>query len=88
LIVGLILIFNLLTCVYVQSQSWECPVSARKKLTPNSNMISDRCDFRFSKRLIETELRCSNPKISGEQSSSSDDSIQQLDVSANTINYV
>lgn len=65
--------------------SWECPVSARKRLPPNSNVISDRRDFRFSKRLIETELRCSKPKISREQSSSSD-SIQQLDVPANTIN--
>jgi len=83
------LCFNLLPCAYVQSQSCECPVSARKQITPDSNMISVRHDLRFSKRLIETGATCSKPKISREQEqSSSSDSIQQLDVPPNTINSV
>ncbi|MCI18969.1 PEARLI 4 protein, partial [Trifolium medium] len=74
------------------SESWECPVSARRDVIPNSRVISDRRrSLRSSKRLFETGNRslpvCSHRKISRGHSSAPDD-IQQLHVSAATINSV
>ncbi|XP_004505459.1 uncharacterized protein [Cicer arietinum] len=65
-----------------QSESWECPLSARRNLTPNTTVFSDRrCSLRSSARLIETGISslsgCSQPqKVRGH--SSSTDGIQVL----------
>ncbi|XP_012572621.1 uncharacterized protein [Cicer arietinum] len=50
-----------------QSESWECPLSARRNLTPNTTVFSDRrCSLRSSARLIETGISslsgCSQPQ--------------------------
>jgi len=88
LIVGLILTFNLLPCVYVQSESWDCPVSAKRKVNPNTMMISDRRrTLRSCRRLIEETGTASLPRSSRESSSSPDDN-QQPDDQADTINSV
>jgi hypothetical protein len=80
-LVGLILTFNSLLCVYVQSESWECHLSSRKQLNPNP-----RRSLRYSRRLLEMGAT-SQPKISTGHSSTSDD-IQILNVPATTVNSV
>jgi len=83
LFVGLILIFNLLLCVYVQSESWECHLSARRQLN-----LNPRRSLRSSKRLLEMRAT-SQPKIStGHSSASDDDDVQILNVPATTVNSV
>lgn len=75
-------------CVYVQSESWQRPLSARKQIIPTSTR-----SLRSATRLIDNGItslpRCSQPQISNSRvHSSATDDIKQLDVSANTVNSV
>ncbi|KAK2397402.1 hypothetical protein P8452_18404 [Trifolium repens] len=69
-----------------QSESWECPVSAKRNLTPKSGTIFDRRrTLRSSTRLIGTGT--ASQRRSSKRNSSVPDDIQQLDDTSNTRNF-
>lgn len=69
-----------------QSESWDCPASAKRKVNPNTRMTSDRLrSLRSCRRLIEETETTPLPRSSREVSSAPDDN-QQTNDQADTIN--
>ncbi|KAK2438450.1 hypothetical protein QL285_023224 [Trifolium repens] len=69
------------------SESWECPVSAKRNLFPNSGTtFNRRRTLRSSTRLSETGTASQRRSSKRKRHSSARDDIQQLDDTSNTMN--